>query len=102
MLNKKRETERKIEDENKKFREIENELFKRIAELNKQISERKAEKQNLDTDKNDQISLKKIKDKFRNLDIVVGELKNTVEANKNQVSKTEKQISTLLEKMKEN
>lgn len=102
MLNKKRETERKIEDENKKFREIENELFKKIAELNKFIAERKAEQQNLKMDQNDNISLRRITDKFRDLDMEVGELNGNVDTNHNNVVKMEKQITTYLEKMKEN
>jgi chromosome segregation ATPase len=40
-LNKKREIERKIEDENKKFKMIEEELVKKITDLNKKIAEAK-------------------------------------------------------------
>jgi len=50
MLNKKREIDRKIEDENKKFREIESELNKKIQELNKSIAIAQELKQNLELD----------------------------------------------------
>jgi len=99
MLNKKRETERKIEDENKKFREIENELYKKIAELNKLIADRKNEKQNLEADKNDNKSLREITDKYRDLGIVVGELSGNVEQHKGNVKKMEQQIQTYLDKL---
>jgi len=59
-LNKKREIERKIEDENKKFREIEQELIKKIAEYNRKIAEAKYEKKSLELDKKEDISLQSI------------------------------------------
>lgn len=59
-LNKKREIERKIEDENKKFREIEQELITKIGEYNRKIAEAKHEKKSLELDKKEEISLQSI------------------------------------------
>jgi len=101
MLNKKRETERKIEDENKKFREIENELVRKIADLNKQIAERTNEKQNLEADQNDHISLGKLTNKVREMSIIKGELKSNVEQSSNNVEKTQREIATYLDKLRD-
>jgi len=53
MLNRKREVDRKIEEENKKFREIELELSKKTTELNKEIAAAQERKHNLEFDKAD-------------------------------------------------
>jgi hypothetical protein len=102
MLNKKREIDRKIEDENKKFREIESELNKKIQELNKSIAIAQELKQNLELDMYDNISLKKVTDKSRNLDIKVQEMKGNVETLQSQVNKTDNTISTLEQTLDDN
>ena len=60
-LNKKREIERKIEDENKKFREIEQELITKIREYIRKIAEAKHIKKTLELDKKEETSLQSIK-----------------------------------------
>jgi len=102
MLNKKREIDRKIEDENKKFREIESELNKKIQELNKSIAIAQELKQNLELDMYDNISLKKVTDKSRNLDIKIQEMKGNVETLQSQVNKTDNTISTLEQTLDDN
>jgi len=102
MLNKKREIDRKIEDENKKFREIESELNKKIQELNKSIAIAQELKQNLELDMYDNLSLKKVTDKSRNLDIKVQEMKGNVETLQSQVNKTDNTISTLEQTLDDN
>lgn len=92
MLNKKREIDRKIEDENKKFREIESELIKKITELNKNIAQAQEQKQSLEIDLFDSISMKKITDRSRGLDIKLQEMRGTVDTLKSGVDKTEKTI----------
>lgn len=102
MLNKKREIDRKIEDENKKFREIESELIKKITELNKNIAQAQETKQSLELDLADGISLKKITDKSRGLDIKLQEMRGIVDTHKSGVDKTEKTIYTLEQTLEDN
>eukprot|EP00801_Mesodinium_rubrum_P002545 Mrub_02545.p1 GENE.Mrub_02545~~Mrub_02545.p1 ORF type:complete len:514 (+),score=167.39 Mrub_02545:152-1543(+) len=102
MLNKKREIDRKIEDENKKFREIESELIKKITELNKNIAQAQEQKQSLEIDLFDSISMKKITDRSRGLDIKLQEMRGTVDTLKSGVDKTEKTIYTLEQTLEDN
>lgn len=98
MLNKKRETERKIEDENKKFREIENELVKKINTLNIKIADLKNVKQNLEEDESEPTveshSLKKITNTVRDLEMRLADMEGTVDTHHNNVKKMENQNKT--------
>lgn len=94
MLNRKREVDRKIEEENKKFREIELELSRKTTELNRSIAEKQERKHTLEFDKADGLSLKNITDRSRALGIATDELCSKVETLVSHVEKTTKQIKT--------
>lgn len=95
MLNRKREVDRKIEEENKKFREIELELSKKTSELNKEIAAAQERKHNLEFDKADGLSLKMITDRSRALGIIVDEASSKVETLVSQVEKNYKTNSNI-------
>lgn len=78
---------------------IEEELVKKITDLNKKIAEAKQVKKSLELDKKENTSIQNLTNYRRELSNKVGDLKSDSDNQQNAVSKTENQITNFLSTM---
>lgn len=83
----------------KKFKMIEEELVKKITDLNKKIAEAKQVKKSLELDKKEITSIQNLTNYQRELSNKVGDLKSDSDNQINAVSKTQNQITNFLSTM---